>query len=236
MLSGIDKDRPVYAIQAKGFAGEPLPKDMNEIANEYIELIRQIQPAGPYHICGWSFGGYIAHALATQLQAAGEDVAFLGLFDSPLVETTIGLQHRDPANRHIFRNMAVDNLRDAGLGKAHLHEELIERNTDIRINNVDIIKSFHPKIFQGDLFFARATVVLSGPSGVPQTPVEKWAQYVTGAINCIDFDTDHDSLLYAGKNAALLGAAINKPLAALHCSELSGERLITFINKTRPAV
>jgi thioesterase domain-containing protein len=228
MLSGIDKDRPVYGLQAKGFAGEPLPRNMDEVTNDYIELIRQVQPAGPYHITGWCFGGYIAHSIATQLQVEGEEVAFLGLLNTRLVEKNIGPQHpkphRDPANRDFIRKMAVDNLRAAGLGGDHIQAELIERNTDIRINNVDVIQSFRPKVFQGDLFLARATVVLPGPSGsvTPPTPIERWSRYISGDFNCVDFETDNDSLLYAGKNAALVGAAIDRALAALHRSETVG--------------
>ena len=52
------------------------------MAADYLDLIRKIQPSGPYNLLGWSFGGLVAHAIATKLQAAGEEVALLALLDS----------------------------------------------------------------------------------------------------------------------------------------------------------
>ena len=40
-----------------------------------FRLIRKVQPAGPYNLLGWSFGGLVAHAIATQLQSMGEECA-----------------------------------------------------------------------------------------------------------------------------------------------------------------
>jgi amino acid adenylation domain-containing protein len=226
LLSGIDINRPVYGIQAKGFAGEPLPREMNEMAHEYIELIRQIQPSGPYHVCGWSFGGYVAHIIATQLQAQGEPIAFLGLLDTRLPKgkskVRLARPHKDPINRPIIREWALAMLKASGLEEDRVGGDFLELCTDIRINNMDMMGGYTPGIFRGDLFFARATVALSGHFSkfIPQTPVDKWSSYVTGVIRCVDFDADHDSLLCAGEDAALLGAAINKALVSLPHSEV----------------
>jgi thioesterase domain-containing protein len=226
LLSGIDINRPIYGIQAKGFAGEPFPKTIDETAQEYTELIRQVQPSGPYHICGWSFGGYVAHVIATQLQAQGEVVAFLGLLDTRLPRKGSQMRAqvlRDPANRPLFREWAGAMLKTSGLGEDRIQGDFLERCTDIRINNLDMMGGYAPGIFRGDLFIARATVPPSGPFSrfSTQTPVENWSQYVTGAIQCVDFNSDHDGLLYAGENAALVGAAIN---AALKCLDHSRSR------------
>src|SRR5207248_5409440 len=40
------------------------------------------QSHGPYYLCGASFGGVIAFEMARKLAALGEEVRFLGLFDS----------------------------------------------------------------------------------------------------------------------------------------------------------
>ena len=52
------------------------------MASDYLEQIRRIQPNGPYHLLGWSFGGYVAHSMAAQLEQQGEKVALLALLDS----------------------------------------------------------------------------------------------------------------------------------------------------------
>ena len=44
--------------------------------------IQMMQPKGPLHLAGYSFGGLVAFETAVQLVAAGREVAFLGLLDS----------------------------------------------------------------------------------------------------------------------------------------------------------
>ncbi|MEO0531449.1 MAG: thioesterase domain-containing protein, partial [Planctomycetota bacterium] len=54
-----------------------------EMARDYTEAIQQHQPRGPYHLAGWSTGGITALAVAERLEAAGETVALVGMFDTP---------------------------------------------------------------------------------------------------------------------------------------------------------
>ena len=55
---------------------------VEEAAREYLAAVRRAQPQGPYHLAGYSFGGVVVYEMAAQLRAAGEDVAFVGLFDT----------------------------------------------------------------------------------------------------------------------------------------------------------
>src|SRR5262249_826592 len=47
-----------------------------------INELRQLQPAGPYHLVGASFGGLVAFQAARLLVQQGQDVAFLGIIDT----------------------------------------------------------------------------------------------------------------------------------------------------------
>jgi acetoacetyl-CoA synthetase len=83
VANGIDTDRAVYGIEARGLDGVAEPLDsIEDMADVYIQAMRQIQPAGPYHLAGFSFGGLVAFEMAQQLLRAHEDVAFLALLDS----------------------------------------------------------------------------------------------------------------------------------------------------------
>jgi amino acid adenylation domain-containing protein len=81
-------DYPVYGLQARGLNRDPsapihdIAACIEDFASDYIQEIRRIQPQGPYFLVGLSAGGNIAFEMAQQLQAAGEEVAFLGMFDS----------------------------------------------------------------------------------------------------------------------------------------------------------
>jgi len=80
----LELDIDCWGIRAEKFAGYA-PRNLNieEMARDYIEKIKTLQPQGPYRIAGWSLGGTIAFEMAYQLETMGETVSFLGLIDSP---------------------------------------------------------------------------------------------------------------------------------------------------------
>ncbi|HEY8240087.1 MAG TPA: thioesterase domain-containing protein, partial [Kiritimatiellia bacterium] len=76
-------DRPVYGLQHQGIDGDmQRRRKVEEMASHYVEHVERIQPQGPLHLAGGSFGGVVAFELARQLAARGRRVAFLGLLDS----------------------------------------------------------------------------------------------------------------------------------------------------------
>ena len=60
----------------------PTPLDASHKDDVYVGRIRQVQPAGPYHLLGWSVGGILAQAMAVHLQSMGECVGSLTLLDA----------------------------------------------------------------------------------------------------------------------------------------------------------
>src|SRR3989475_4044063 len=78
LITHLPSDYPIYGLQARNLS-QPnvLPRTIEDVVLDYLSLIREIQPVGPYHLVGWSFGGLVAHAIATHLQSLGEEVALL---------------------------------------------------------------------------------------------------------------------------------------------------------------
>ena len=58
------------------------PRDMNEIAADYVRLIREAQPHGPYILFGLCVAGVIAYEAAQQLRQAGESVPLVVMADT----------------------------------------------------------------------------------------------------------------------------------------------------------
>ena len=56
--------------------------DFIECARQMVEIIRQVQPSGPYYVGGWCTAGILAYEVGVQLRAAGEDVPLLLLAHS----------------------------------------------------------------------------------------------------------------------------------------------------------
>ncbi len=87
MLPYIDARYPLYGLQARGLRRpEPLPTSMAEMARDYADQIRITQPAGPYHLLGWSLGGNIAFAIAEELERRGEQIGLLVILDANMAE------------------------------------------------------------------------------------------------------------------------------------------------------
>ncbi|TXE12887.1 amino acid adenylation domain-containing protein [Seonamhaeicola algicola] len=83
LAENLDKDQPVYGLQAKGISGDEKPHDSVEaMAAHYISEILTINPNGPFKLAGFSFGGIIAFEMAKQLKSKGKNVETLALFDS----------------------------------------------------------------------------------------------------------------------------------------------------------
>jgi len=83
LASRLDTDRPVYGVRARGLDGRSVPHiRVEEMADEYIRRIRAIQPAGPYAVGGYSFGGLVAFEMARLLTDAGDVVDPLLLLDT----------------------------------------------------------------------------------------------------------------------------------------------------------
>jgi thioesterase domain-containing protein len=72
----------VYGIEPKRLPGIPLAHaSIEEMAQHYVDLIRQLQPKGPYEIGGMCAGGVIAYAMAAHLVQLGERVRRVVILD-----------------------------------------------------------------------------------------------------------------------------------------------------------
>ncbi|NKB56366.1 MAG: amino acid adenylation domain-containing protein [Alphaproteobacteria bacterium] len=77
-------DRPVFAVQDPACDPSVEPaRTIESMATALIGQIFTVQPSGHYHLCGHSFGGLLAYEMAVQLKAKGQEIAFLGMLDTP---------------------------------------------------------------------------------------------------------------------------------------------------------
>ena len=83
LAARLGEAQPVYGIQAQSLVGrEPALLRLEDLAAYYVCDVRRVQPRGPYHLLGYSFGGTLALEMARQLQSDGEEVALLGMLDA----------------------------------------------------------------------------------------------------------------------------------------------------------
>ncbi|MGH3910484.1 MAG: non-ribosomal peptide synthetase, partial [Pseudonocardiaceae bacterium] len=196
LLRHLDADRPVYALQARGLR-EPgaAPTSVAEMAADYVAQIRTVQPRGPYHLLGWSFGGVVAHAMATRLQAQGEQVALLAVLDAYPV-----------AAEPVTGTEALAALR-ASLGSpdgsggplAALTDEQLAAMVETFTRNVELMNRAAPERFCGDVLFFAATRDKTGAYPGPAA----WAPYTTGQIDTHEIACVHGAMTAPGPLAEI---------------------------------
>jgi thioesterase domain-containing protein len=195
LIRHIPVEHPIYGLQARNLTQRARrPRSIDEMAADYLALIRKIQPAGPYNLLGWSFGGLVAHAIATQLQAAGEEVALLALLDSyPMPRESAQAVFEDDSE-NLSRQVAInpimnllDVLRREGL--TTLKEHHYEAIMDTFMNNTRLMRSFGPQLYRGDMLLFVAAVSEVKP------PVEVWRSCVTGEIKVLPIECAHDNMM-----------------------------------------
>jgi len=88
LQSLLDDEQPLFAIQSR--ASESLEREqptLEAMAIDYASVIQGVRPTGPYRLLGWSMGGFIAHAIARELELRGELVEQIAMIDSrPIAE------------------------------------------------------------------------------------------------------------------------------------------------------
>ncbi|MCO1581466.1 amino acid adenylation domain-containing protein [Crossiella sp. SN42] len=175
LVPHLDEDRPLYGLQSPVVAGETV-HSFDALAREHLRRIRTVQPSGPYHLLGWSFGGQLAHAVAGLLQAEGEQVALLAVLDA---------QPADPA-------LPPDEPLEAGQIRDRLRLSAAEPTTEALVRAWTV----HDRLLPGQDYPAcRGTLLLFSAEGSTGTGAASWAGQVAGKIEDRVLPYPHDELL-----------------------------------------
>ncbi|KAF9181906.1 hypothetical protein BGZ49_004776, partial [Haplosporangium sp. Z 27] len=193
---------PIYGLQSRGLNGkEELATSIEEIASDCIKQIRHIQPHGPYHLLGWSFGGNIAHTMAVQLERLGEEVALLGIMDSVAVLTDL-LDSR--SNDDIDIKKALDKYRAISVEDGKTLWRSIQ---PIYNNNRSLLREFSASIFSRDILFFSAKQSFIDPAG--------WAPFCLGKVEVHKVDCEHNDMDQP-EPLAVIGRLLAIKLEELH--------------------
>ncbi|WP_179079381.1 amino acid adenylation domain-containing protein [Streptomyces rectiverticillatus] len=206
LLRHIDRDHPVYGIQAEGPGGlSDLPGSIEAMAERYVALMRSVRPSGPYHLVGWSFGGLVAHAMAVRLHELGEPAGSLCLVDTAADAAAAPEEPIDDQRvyRVLLTAAGLDDVRWAATGldfatvSALLRREgsLFARFTEDDIARVIAVSRHHDKLgrayrpphYPGDATYIEAT------GGEPRLVAnhELWRPYIGGELTVCHVSARH---------------------------------------------
>jgi thioesterase domain-containing protein len=208
LLAHVEADRPVHALQDPGLDDGRVIEDFDDLVEHHMGLLRGRDPAGPYHLVGWSFGGQVAFALAGRLRRAGQRVASLVMLDSVLATLPAGATPEPAEDLHA--EAAVFLARTAGVPAGTGLDELaaIAAGGDTLLGGLDraaldrIVAAYlrHSRMmeragvepYDGDVLLISATA-----DKPPQLRAERdvrWRRHVTGAYRVVDVDLDHHGI------------------------------------------
>ena len=210
--SGLLKTLPstyaLYGLQAKGIAAdEQLPQTLMEMAAFYIDVLKEVQPAGPYRLLGWSLGGNIVHEMAVQLERNGEEIELLAILDAYPVhfippfelseekEALIALLalagYEPEIDADITLEFVIGQLKKEGSAIASLSEETFIRLKDVYKNSIRLLKNHKANHYGGDALFFKSTVV---PDWIPNIDEMSWVPFISGNIVSHDVHCRHKDM------------------------------------------
>ncbi|MER7334034.1 MULTISPECIES: amino acid adenylation domain-containing protein [unclassified Micromonospora] len=219
LLPVVPPGRPVYALQAVGLTSPGhLPATLANMAADYVERIRAVRPEGPYHLLGWSFGGLLAHAVAVQLQEAGQAVGMLAVLDSyPQVQGDEDIDDLATVHRRLLAELGAPQEVTAGFGGDRtelrrlllsgaatltrtLPPERVDALIDVFVHNSGLALQPPVGTFRGDLHIVAAEESLAAGCSP-----KLWQPYVDGAVLVRQSAGRHEDLL-SPESVASVGA------------------------------
>jgi len=228
LVPHVDARFPLYGLQARGLRRpEPLPASMAEMARDYADQIRMVQPSGPYHLLGWSLGGDIAFAIAEELERRGEEIGLLVILDANLADReAVALSNEPwmvynlvlaqfgyvpaltPAEPDPEARMLELVRRRPGLGLDEWPDQRVRALQRVIKNNVAMAHAHQPGRVHCPLLLFSAT---RNPPALAEK-LEIWRTFVDGPIEAVELDCDHRYMLLP-EPIAQIGPALTGALA-----------------------
>ncbi|OUS90208.1 non-ribosomal peptide synthetase, partial [Rhodococcus sp. NCIMB 12038] len=223
LVRHLTPSRPVYGLQLPSISGGPELDSIEELAHRYVQEIRTVQSAGPYHLLGWSLGGTIAYAVATELRRDGDDVASLILLDSypgnpddtppaqlgvdQLLEG-LGVEAATNDDGELTYARAAEVLEEAYGPAAALTPEHLHRINEGYERSSRMLTHFTPEVFNGDVLFVTAAAT----TPETDTALDAWRPSITGNIREHQVRCAHNDMMQPGP-AQQIGAIVEAYLS-----------------------
>ncbi|QLY29808.1 amino acid adenylation domain-containing protein [Nocardia huaxiensis] len=204
----LNPGRPIYGLQAPDLSGEPHARSIDDFAERYVHEIRRLQPEGPYHLLGWSFGGLIAHAVAAKLREQGAELGTLALLDPDSTDLDGSSVEKLTAGSFIATFGAVFGISDvppdataeeaAALirermgGVSLVDAETLERMAASYNASADTRTGYQRPVFHGDALYFHATI--QGAEDPAIFGAGPWRAWITGQITNYDIEATHEGL------------------------------------------
>jgi len=201
------------------------------MATDYVNAVRSVQPHGPYHLLGWSFGGIVAYAMACRFQQVGERVALIAIMDSypsdddrqssemteqKLMEELIPMLGLDQAvlkGKRLDFKTVYEEAKKAGEIPPDFDERIARRNMEMLLHNSRLERKFRAGKYQGDILFFFADKKEAGHR-LPSA----WNSFVSGNIDIHSVHCKHYEMTEPAP-LKVIGKVLNERLRRLTAAD-----------------
>jgi len=232
LAAHLGAEQPFYGLQAPALAGQPAEYlTVEQMAELYVRAIREVQPTGPYHLLGLSFGGLIALEMAQQLARAGERVALLGLLDSTgpgyprfpsrlrrmvahlryfLAQPAAGRGHYVKVRAEALRDLLRRRCLGTWYRRVYRSGDTLPRLLDdIGIGHIQAAREYRRSEYPGEITLFRAELQ---PIGCIPEWDNGWSPVARGGVEVLPVPGEHASMVEE-PHVAALAAAVESALA-----------------------
>ena len=149
---------------------------IRNIAQNYIRILKEYQPEGPYILGGWCYGGIVAHEMACQLRAAGEDVKHLIMLDSH----ALGDNALREMSKGMFSTVNVAYFETCPLFAELREAGMLEAMVNNAANVADDLMHHTPSQFDGYVTYFKPDQIPAGVTGDNRQYWEKMMEFEAG--------------------------------------------------------
>ncbi len=82
LSAALGEDQPFLLLNLPDDASLTAPYNVEDMAAIHLKTIQQVQPQGPYFLMGWCREALLAYEIAQRLQAQGQEVGMVVMFDT----------------------------------------------------------------------------------------------------------------------------------------------------------
>ena len=210
------KEQPFYGLQASGLEkGQKPHTKIEDVAALFLDALQTIQPEGPYHLAGWSFGGWVAIEMARQLRDQDQEVSFLGLLDSVLpsklpkeypeqdeVDILMGIfGHNIPLSLEDIRQMepdgqltyVIEHCQRLDLLPPEFGREDAQRLLRVSSAHGQAERNYQPQPYQGKIIFFQAAEKLPG---MDSDSSSGWDEFATRGLDIHQVPGNHENMVF----------------------------------------
>ncbi|WP_433234979.1 amino acid adenylation domain-containing protein [Actinomadura nitritigenes] len=212
-------------LQAPGIDDARLPlQRVEDIAEHYLQAIRDVQPDGPYFLGGWSVGAIVALEMAQRLVSAGQEIGMLCLI-APARLKTRSTERQVGRVRSFINDLragspdAVDQSALAGWIRplrcepgfsedpSQLDKQLLLRRLEVIAAGTAAKAGYAARPFSGEV-----TILLPDEEKRPKGLIGQWRKIARHGVAVARVPGSHQSVMLDDANASAVASWLKPEL------------------------